>query len=385
MLPETVLQFGGGNFLRAFADVFIDDVNQDDVKQDDVNQSKKPVGNVVVVQSTASRRAQLLNQQQGRYHVVTRGIADGKEIDEIKVINSITRGLVASEEWPAVLDVARSPELRVIISNVTEAGYVLHSSDDNLSPTGDQAPLSFPAKLLGVLYARYQAGLPGVTVLPCELLDQNADRLLALVQEQATAWQLKGEFLAWLRGEVYWLNTLVDRIVSGKPAAHPLLGEDALLTVAEPFALWVIEGKGRERDLFAHPAIDIIADVAPYSLRKVRILNGAHTALVAKALPMGIETVREGVNHPEVGPWLRRVLFEEIVPTVAGRVEGAEPFANQTLERFANPFLEHKLADIALHHETKVRVRLGATYQEYLEQHGTPPPLLDALVGDMVR
>lgn len=375
MLPETVLQFGGGNFLRAFADVFIHDANQ----------SHKSVGNVVVVQSTASSRAQLLNQQQGSYHVVTRGIADGKAVDEVKIVNSIARGLVASNEWEAVLAVARSSELRLIISNVTEAGYVLDGSDNDRSPTALQAPTSFPAKLLCVLYARYQAGLPGVTVLPCELLDQNADRLLALVQEQATAWKLENEFATWLRDEVYWLNTLVDRIVSGKPAVHPLLAEDALLTVAEPFALWVIEGKGRERDLFTHPAIEIVEEVAPYSLRKVRILNGAHTALVAEALPMGIETVREGVNHPQVGPWLRRVLFEEIVPTVADRVEGAETFAAQTLERFANPYLDHKLADIALHHETKVQVRLGATYQEYLAQHGTPPPLLDALVGDMVR
>lgn len=375
MLPETVLQFGGGNFLRAFADVLIHDANQ----------TEKPVGQVVVVQSTASKRAVLLNQQRGRYHVVTRGIANGEEIDEAKSVTSIARGLVAGEEWPAVLDVARSPDLRLIVSNVTEAGYTLDDGDSSLSPTGTQAPTTFPAKLLAVLYARYQAGQPGVTILPCELLDHNADRLLALVRKQAQGWKVDAPFFAWLENEVYWLNTLVDRIVSGKPAEHPLLAEDALLTVAEPFALWVIEGVGHERDLFAHPTIKVVVDVEPYSLRKVRILNGAHTALVAKALPLGIETVQEGVTHAAVGPWLRRVLFEEIVPTVADRVDGAAAFAEQTLERFANPFLAHKLADIALHHETKVQVRLGATYHEYLAQHGTPPPLLDALVRELVR
>ena len=367
---ETVLQFGGGNFLRAFADLFIEEANR----------GPNPVGQVVVVQSTASRRAALLNAQGGRYHVVTRGIVDGEQVDAVQAVTSVARGLVAQEEWPAVLAVATAPQLRLIISNVTEAGYLLDAADTEYRPDGVAAPCSFSAKLLAVLHARYQAGQPGVTILPCELLDHNADRLLALLLEQAALWQLPAPFLQWLQSEVYWLNTLVDRIVSGKPAEHPLLATDQLLTVAEPFALWVIEGKGRERDLFAHPAIVVVDDVERYALRKVRILNGAHTALVSKALPMGIVTVREGVNHPAVGPWLRRVLFEEIVPTVADRVDGAEEFAAQVLDRFANPFLDHKLADIALHHETKVQVRLLSTYRDYTAQRGTPPPLLHALL-----
>lgn len=371
-LPETVLQFGGGNFLRAFADVFIHEANQ----------TANPVGRIVVVQSTTSKRAQLLNEQRGRYHVVTRGVAHGRQLDETKEIASISRGLVAHEEWDEVRAVARTPQLRLILSNVTEAGYTLEEADRARSATDPRAPASFPAKLLAVLFARYQAGQPGVTVLPCELLDHNGDRLLALLLEQADIWQMPPEFLSWLRGEVYWLNTLVDRIVSGKPAQHPLLSHDRLLTVAEPFALWAIEGAGRERDLFQHPAIKVVEDVERYSLRKVRILNGAHTALVCKALPMGIDTVLAAVQHEAVGPWLRRMLFEEIVPTVADRVDGAEPFAQQVLERFANPFLEHKLADIALHHDTKVQVRLLSTYREYERQHGHPPPLLHELLDE---
>ena len=371
-MPETVLQFGGGNFLRAFADVFIDEANQ----------HQQPVGRVVVVQSTASRRAALLNQQHGVYHVITRGLLNGKPIDAVQAVNSISRGLIANEEWPAVLAVARAPQLRLIISNVTEAGYTLDEADTRAAFERGTAPVSFPAKLLAALYARFQAQQPSVTVLPCELLDHNADRLLALLEEQAACWHLPAAFRTWLNSDVYWLNTLVDRIVSGKPAAHPLLASDALLTVAEPFALWAIEGKGQERDLFAHPAITVVDNVDRYTLRKVRILNGAHTALVSKALPMGIVTVREGVTDPKVGPWLRRLLFEEIVPTVADRVDDAEKFAEQVLERFANPYLEHKLADIALHHATKVKVRLRATYDEYQAQHGTPPPLLHNLLTD---
>ncbi|HRW05685.1 MAG TPA: tagaturonate reductase [Caldilineaceae bacterium] len=371
-LPETVLQFGGGNFLRAFADLFIDETNQ----------RNSPVGRVVVVQSTASRRAALINEQGGAYHVITRGLVDGHVIDRVQTVTSISRGLVANDEWAAVLAVARSPQLRLIISNVTEAGYRLEEADGAHQPSDNVAPASFPAKLLAVLLARYQAGQTGVTVLPCELLDQNADRLLALVEEQAAIWQLPAAFLAWLKTEVYWLNTLVDRIVSGKPADHPLLAGDALLTVAEPFAFWAIAGQERARDLFVHPAIAVVDNVARYALRKVRILNGAHTALVAKALPMGLVTVREAVTHPEVGPWLRRLLFAEIVPTVADRVDGAAEFAEAVMERFANPFLEHKLADIALHHATKVEVRLRSTYNDYRAQRGTPPPLLHNLLTD---
>lgn len=370
--PEIVLQFGGGNFLRAFADLFIHEANQTD----------QPVGQIVVVQSTASQRATQLNQQHGRYHVVTRGVIDGCTVDEVKEITSVARGLVASEEWPAVLDVARSPQLRLIISNVTEAGYTLDGADNDLDYMGNNAPTAFPAKLLAALYARYQAGQPGVTILPCELLDHNADRLLQLLLEQAANWQIPDEFLTWLQQEVYWLNTLVDRIVGGRPTAHPLLAIDALLTVAEPFALWVIEGAGRERDLFNHLAIAIVDDVEQYALRKVRILNGAHSALVSKALPMGIVTVRDAITHDEIGTWLRRLLFEEIVPTVADRVDGAEEFAKQVLDRFANPFLEHKLADIALHHETKVEVRLLPTYHEYKTQRGYPPQLLHDLLTE---
>ena len=361
-LPERILQFGGGNFVRAFVDVFVHEANV----------AGQAVGGVVVVQSTASQRAQLLNEQGGRYHVVTRGLVDGAPVDRVDLVESVTRGLVAHTEWDAVLAVACSPDLRLIVSNVTEAGYGL---DDNDLPAG-RVPNAFPAKLLLLLQARYQAGQPPVTILPCELLDQNGDRLLALVLAQAATWGITGPFLTWLQQEVYWLNTLVDRIVSGRPSAHPLLAQDELLTVAEPFALWVIAAKGKERDLFTHPAMQVVDDVAPYSLRKVRILNGAHTALVAKALPLGIETVREAVNDGVVGPWLRRVLFEEIVPTVADRVEGGIAFAEQVLERFANPYLDHKLSAIALHHETKVAVRLLPTYQEYQTRFSHKPPLL---------
>ena len=362
-LPETILQFGGGSFLRAFADVFVHEANA----------GGAAVGRVVVVQSTEGNRAALLNAQGGRYHVVFRGLAEGEEIDRTLAVRSISRALFAKSEWANVMDVARSPALRMVISNTTEAGYSLVDEDD------PEMPRSYPARLLCVLQARYEAGLAGLTVLPCELVEPNGELLQGLVLAQAEAWRVDTGFQDWIRRDVRWVNTLVDRIVSGRPEAHPLLASDGLLTAAEPFALWVIEaGAG---DLFAHPCVRFVSDVRPYALRKVRILNGAHTALVCRALPSGLRTVREAVEDPVIGPWLRRLVFEEIVPTLENAVEDAERFAEQVLERFANPFLDHRLEDIALHHEEKVSVRLMPTYEAFLKAFGRPPDLLGNILA----
>ncbi len=362
-MPETILQFGGGSFLRAFADVFVHEANA----------RGEAVGRIVVVQSTEGNRAALLNAQSGRYHVVFRGLSEGESIDRTLAVRSISRALIAKSEWAQVIQVARSLELRMVISNTTEAGYSLIDNDDS------ETPLSFPARLLCVLKARYQAGLPGLTVLPCELVEPNGDLLRELVLGQAEAWRLDAGLQDWIRRDVRWVNTLVDRIVSGRPDAHPLLAADGLLTAAEPFALWVVDA--RAGDLFDHPCIRFVSDVRPYALRKVRILNGSHTALVCKALPSGLRTVREAVEDPAIGRWLRRLVFEEIVPALEHVVEDAGPFAEQVLERFANPFLDHRLEDIALHHEEKVKVRLMPSYEAFLEAFGRPPELLGEILA----
>ena len=371
VLPETVLQFGGGNFLRAFADLFIHEANR----------TGQGVGRVVVVQSTQSNRAELINAQKGRYHVLIRGLLDGEEVDRVQEVRSIGRALVAQSEWDAVLDIGRSPDLRMVISNTTEAGYALDPEDR----PGCGAPRSFPAKLLRVLKARFDAGLPGVTILPCELVEENADLLFELVLKQARSWGMGDGFVEWLRTDVFWLNTQVDRIVSGRPESHPLLSEDALLTLADPFALWVIEEKEGADSLFEHPDIRRTPDVKPFLMRKVRILNAAHTALVCRALPRGIETVGEAVTDPEIGPWLRDLLFEEIVPTLKGRVEEPEAFAEGALERFASPFLKHRLSDIALYHDTKVKLRLMPTCEVFERMFGRKPPLLSHLLKDYLE
>lgn len=362
-MNETILQFGAGNFLRAFVDLFVEHANRTDA----------PVGRIVVVQSTGAGRGDSLNARGCRYQVAVRGFADGQVVDRIEAVASISRALVAATDWPAVLATAASPALRIIVSNTTEAGYALVDAE---APRGTGTPESFPAKLADVLWTRWSAALPGVTVLPCELHEQNAAKLRALVERQLRAWDAPRDLFAWLASECRWINTLVDRIVPGTPKDHPALADDPLLIAAEPFAFWALETDGPAP--LAHPAIVTAADISPYYLRKVRILNGAHTALVAYAMPRGFKTVREAIEDPEVGAWLRRVLDEEIVPVLEGRVNDPAGFARTTLERFKNPFLEHALSAIALNHEAKIEVRLRPTLREYEAKFGRPAPLLTA-------
>lgn len=366
-LPETILQFGGGQFLRAFADCFVHEANQ----------AGRNVGRVVIVQSTEGQRANQLNEQKGAYHIVVRGLEHGQPVDRVQKIESVSRGLDARTQWAEVLAVACSPGVRWIISNTTESGFTLDPAD---RPT-DAPPRSFPAKLVAVLRARFTAGVPAPVIIPCELFEKNADKLRGIVAQLARDWHLDAKFIAWLEHDCDWLNTLVDRIVTGKPAEHPLLATDPLLTVAEPFAFWAIEKGKKADDFFTHPAILRVDDVMPYTLRKVRILNGSHTAMACKAIPMGLKIVREVVAHPELGPWLRRLIFEEIVPTLDGRVDGPRQFAEQVLERFANPFQDHKLAQIVAYHQDKMKLRILPTRAEYVAKFGKAPPLLDEVIA----
>jgi tagaturonate reductase len=366
-LAETILQFGAGRFLRAFADLFIHQANQ---------QGHGP-GRVVIVQSTGDDRAGGLNRQGGRYHVVVRGLENGAVVDRVEPVESVSRAVVASGQWDEVHALARSPQLLVVLSNTTEAGYNLDAND---APE-DAPPRSFSAKLLAVLRARFEAGQPGVTVVPCELREHNADLLQRIVLQLARDWDLSAALQTWLQSECVWLNTLVDRIVTGTPKEHPLLASDAMLTVCEPYALWAIQQKPGVEPFLRHPAVVWTPDVQPYFLRKVRILNGAHTALLIKAKPRGFITVRQAVLDAELGAWLERLLFEEVVPVLEGRVEGPHEFARQTLERFRNPFVEHKLADIAAHHAAKVQVRLVPTRDEFRANFGRTPPLLDEVLA----
>lgn len=361
-----VLQFGAGNFLRAFADLFIDEARKGGAE----------IGPVTIIQSTQSQRAAALSGAGGAYHVVLRGVRGGAVVDEVHPVDIVDRALNANTEWPAVVERALDRDVTHVISNTTEAGLSLVEGD----AFDAQPPSSFPAKLTRLLFERRGKGLPGWVILPCELVEANGDKLRELALEQARRWNLGDDFANWLRTANHWPNSLVDRIVTGKPAAHPLLASDPLLVAAEPYALWAIETGSEPFPLFDHPAIRVVADIRPYSLRKIRLLNGAHSALVCHALPLGFKTVREAIENPEVAAWLRGLLFEELVPVLEGRVDGPREFAEQTLERFANPFLEHKLADIALNHAAKLRTRLLPTWREFRERFAETPTRIDTLL-----
>lgn len=367
-LPETILQFGTGRFLRGFADAFIQYAND----------RGQQVGRVVVVQSTAGSRADQLAHQGGGYHILVRGVEHGEVVDKVERVQCISRALPAATQWHDVLRVASSKEIKLLISNTTESGYATDASDQ----LADGPPKTYPARLTQLLWHRFdKGGAEPLTLIPCELIERNADKLRELVLQQARAWKLSDDFQRWVRERCTWLNNLVDRIVTLPADEHPLKNEDPLLIQAEPYALWAIE---RPRPGWAapiqHPSVEAVDDLTPYYLRKVRILNGIHTALVAKFMPRGFETVQQALKDPEVMDWVLGLLYEEIMPAIAYRVPDVARFARQTLERFSNPFLQHRLADIAQYHQDKVKVRLKSTAEEYERLFGKKPRrLLEAI------
>jgi len=367
-LPETVLQFGAGRFLRAFVDRFVQNAN-------DEGQS---IGRVVIMQSTPGQRADLLNSQPEGYHVVVRGCVDGKLVERTERVNAVSRALIAQNQWTDVLAVARSPDLRFLVTNATEAGYAVDPTD-----RADSAPpQSMPAKLTRVLFERFQAGRGPLVLLPCELIEGNANKLCEIVTGLARSWSLPAEFNTWLTENCQWLNNLVDCIVTPGPADHPLAAHDQLLVSAEPYSLWAIQQPQQgEPDLFRHPAIRVVDDLSPYYLRKVRILNGLHSAMAAKFRPQGFETVLHVVTDREAVRWLRALLYEEIVPTICHRAADVAEFADETFDRLRNPFLAHKLADIAANHGAKVAVRLKPTRDEYAKLFGRSPSKLDEVLA----
>jgi tagaturonate reductase len=376
-LPERVIQFGTGGFLRGFADCFIDEANR----------RGELGGRIVMVGSTGSGRDRRLTEQDGLYTLVVQGVVDGRVRRDFRVISSVSRALAATAEWPAVLRVAESPDVELIVSNTTEVGIVLDESDAAAGPE-QSPPRSFPAKLAALLLHRGRHfgfdPTRAPVVVPCELIENNGDTLRALVLALAERWKTEQRFRVWLE-HVPFCNTLVDRIVPGSPRHEQAaeLGDalgydDAMLTVCEPYRLFAIEGdaalRARLRFADADPGIIVAENIAPYRERKVRLLNGAHTSFVSLALLAGCTTVREAVEHPALGVFLRTVLFEEIVPSVS--VPGAETFAREVLDRFANPYLQHALWDITLQGTAKFRVRLVPTIVAYARRTGQPPRAL---------
>ncbi|MFI5228671.1 MAG: tagaturonate reductase [Gemmatimonadales bacterium] len=374
-LPERLVQFGTGAFLRGFADCFIDEANR----------AGRFNGSIVAVASTASRRDSVLNGQDGLYTLAIQGMEGNAPRQRYRVIGSVSRALSARDEWDAVLAVARDPAVRIVVSNTSEVGIRLDDADRSDA----RPPKSYPAKLTRFLAERatsvdYDAR-HSIIVLPCELIERNGDALRAAVCAQTRRWQLDARFERWLGGAVTFCNTLVDRIVPG-PLPPPELARlerifgyrDGLATSCEPYALFAIEGDASLRDRLEFPGDDsrivVAPDIRPYRERKVRVLNGAHTILVPAAMLCGLETVRDAVMNDRLGRFLRRAVFDEIVPSVG--VPDAEPFARQVMERFANPYIRHALIDISLHGTAKLRVRVVPSILAYAERTRRPPAAL---------
>ena len=373
-LPERAVQFGTGALLRGFVDDFVHNANVQGAF----------AGRIVAIASTGSARDRALREQDGLYTLVVEGIERGSPMRECRIISSVSRAISATDEWNEVLELARQPLLEFVFSNTTEVGIV---ADDD-SGAEDAPPRSFPAKLTRFLYERAHAfeyaAERGVTVIPCELIENNGARLKEIVVAIARRWDLGTTFLEWLDSAVPFCNTLVDRIVPGAPRdadverLGTLLGyEDALLTTCEPYRLFAIEGDEalRARLTWAtDPGIIVAPDIAPYRKRKVHLLNGAHTLLVPVALSMGCETVRDAMTQPSISRFVRRAMMEEIAPYLD--VEGAEEFADAVLDRFRNPHIRHALIDITLQATMKTKVRVVPSVQRYMERTGAVPPSL---------
>lgn len=343
-LPERVIQFGSGMLLRALCAAAVDSANRAGAR----------AGRIVVVQSTVegAPRARALNAQDGLYTLVERGLAGGAPLERIGLIGAISRALPADDQWNAVRDVAARPEMQVILSNVSEAGFRI------------DAP--FPGRLTDALHARFARAPDAspVFVIPTELVPDNGPRLAAMVHEVARKYDQT--FRDWLKARVRFCSSLVDRIVTVPPpdqhaALEAQLGyRDALLTVTEPYALWAIEGDPDElRAALPIESTTVVfaSDIAFYRERKLRLLNAVHTATAPLAILAGVRTVREATVHPMLAPFLKQ-LFEEIIPATDIPADDARAFADQVLERFANPWLEHEWRVIATNQEEKFRIRV---------------------------
>ena len=376
-LPEKVLQFGAGGFLRAFADFFIDNANRRNIFN----------GRIVVVQSTGGSRGNTLQEQDGLFTLCVQGLENGAPVENYTVISSISRVLSANEEWPHVLQCAANPHLELILSNTTEVGIAFDEQD----ALTHNPPRSFPGKLTAFLYERFKifngALDKGLIVIPCELVDNNADLLLEILLKLAQKWRLGEAFIKWLTSANHFCNSLVDRIVPGTPANEILqqhwqkLGyEDHLLTSAEVYSLWAIQGDEaiRQRLAFAqaNPSIIVAKDITPFRERKVRILNGTHTFSVPAAFLLGNRIVLDNMKHPRTAKFIERMIFDEIVPSLEVDRESATAFANEVLERWRNPFLQHKLIDITLHSTSKMRARNVPTILRYYQKLKKTPPLI---------
>jgi tagaturonate reductase len=375
-LPEKVLQFGEGNFLRGFVDWMLERLNRQGLFQ----------GRAVLVQPIAQGLGDRINAQDGLFTVLLRGVEAKAMTESCEIVTSVSRCIDPFADFDTFLDCGKQPELRFIVSNTTEAGI---RTDDGDRLDARPAP-SFPGKLTQLLYARYRhfAGDParGVILLPCELIERNGDALARAVLELALRWALPAEFVAWVRQGCVFTNTLVDRIITGYPKDEAAELEqrfgyrDSLIVAGEVFHCWVIESlRPLEEELpLAAAGLGVVwtNDMTPYRERKVRILNGAHTAVALAAFLAGKDTVRECMEDPLFRGYLEAAIGEEIVPTLSLPAYELSSFAASVIERFESPFIRHQLLSISLNSVSKYKARILGTVLDNQRRFGRASPRL---------
>ena len=370
---EKVIQFGEGNFLRAFIEWIIWKTNQ----KTDFG------GSVVVVQPIEKGMVSWLNEQDGLYHLNLQGLQNGQPVNSLDLIDVISRGLNPYEDFEAYLKLAEQPEIRFVISNTTEAGIAF----DPACKLTDKPASSYPGKLTQLLYHRFQyfkgAADKGLIIFPCELIFENGKHLKECIREYIGLWNLGEEFSAWFENACGVYSTLVDRIVPGYPRDNAAelcerAGyDDHLLDKAEIFHLWVIEAPKEVAEEFpadkAGLHVLFVPSEAPYHERKVTLLNGPHTVLSPVGYLSGLNTVKECCEDPEIGQFVHKVMYDELLPTLNLPESELLQFAGDVVERFRNPFVKHFVTSIMLNSFPKFKTRDLPGLKTYLERKGELP------------
>ncbi len=381
-----VVQFGGGNFLRAFTDWMVERMNRYCAYE----------GGVAIVKPTRSGNYDKLIDQEGLFHVITCGFVRGNVMEDIELITCIDKIVQPYQRFDDFLALACEPDLRVIVSNTTESGIFYQQE-----AAVERPPQSYPGKLAVFLKARFDhfegALDKGCIVLPCELIEANGKTLKEIVLTHSREWQYPEDFIQWLQVSNHFCDTLVDRIVPGLPTAEKLREYqektgfyDEQMVVAEPYHIWVIEGPDWIEKEFPLQKAGIQAvftnDLSSWRLQKVRLLNGCHTAMVPLGLLSGLTTVGQFVGDPDFLTFLQGMIAREIIPSIEGvdRLQ-LEKYADDVLDRFRNPFVEHKLSSIALNSIAKFRVRVLPSLTGYYRKTGELPERLVLAFAALLR
>lgn len=386
VFKERILQFGEGNFLRAFVDWMIDLSNE---------KNNEP-GSVVIVQPIEQGLADMLNEQDGLYTLSMRGnTKEGKKLEN-RLITSVSRAINPYHDFSSYKEFVESDDLSYVVSNTTEAGIAFLEEDFK----ENEVQTSFPAKVAQLLYFRYKKfdgnKEKGLVFLPVELIDDNGYYLRKYVLQHIENWKLEDDFKTWVEQSCHFTSTLVDRIVTGRPSQEESEEfvkengyEDKLLVFSELFNLWVIEGeKEWAEDLqFENLPCNVIwtDNVKPYKKRKVRILNGGHTSTVPAAVIAGFDIVREFMQDDTFLNFFNNIIDQEVIPTIDLPKEELEQFKNEVSLRFNNPYIDHKLLSITLNSISKFNARCLPSIIDYYKENNQAPKYFAFSLAALLR